>query len=107
MEKNYHGWFAVLTFLLLVIAGLLAEGMYSRMAEEERRRKIADEAHEISSELSTAQQKVLDDYTKALDSYETKSVYHQIYHANNTQVMMMVLMIQEQRLLATLLAGTE
>jgi hypothetical protein len=44
-------------------------------------------------------------YVKDLESYDTNSVYHQIYHANNAQLKLNNLIVQENELLATLISG--
>jgi hypothetical protein len=105
MEKSTHGWLIVCAMLLLVVAGLLASDMYFRMDEQQRRQKVSDEVMKTVLEVETQRLEVFSDYSKALDSYETKSVYHQIYHANNAQLKMMALMVQENQLLAMLIAG--
>jgi hypothetical protein len=48
---------------------------------------------------------VFKDYTTDLASYETKSIYHQIYHANNAQLKMLNLIVQGNELLVTLSSG--
>lgn len=103
--------------LSAILAGLVAdlfirfEERHYRIASEERRQ--ADErsrqaAIEVALKASQAIEKkrieVFSEYVKDLGSYETKSVYHQIYHANNAQLKMQNLAVEEQVLLIQLLS---
>lgn len=105
MEKSYHRWFAVCTLLLIAVAGLLAGDLYLRIDEQQRRQKVTDEVLKTIAEVESKRLEVFEDYVKNLSSHETKSVYHQIYHASNAQLMMMNLVVKENQLLASLIAG--
>lgn len=105
MERNYHTWFVVCVILLLMIGGLLATDLYSRIEDEKHRQRVVDEMLKGILNTEIERVKVFTDYIKDLQSDETKSVYHQIYHANNAQLKMMNLVVQENQLLARLIAG--
>jgi peptide methionine sulfoxide reductase MsrA len=72
--------------------------------ESQRQDKIINATLKDIQEIEDKRLKVLTDYLEDLSSYETKSIYHQIYHANNAQLRLMNLIVQENQLLITLIA---
>lgn len=76
-----------------------------RQDERQQRQAIFQSVSRASSEIESKRMDVFSDYVRNLDSYETKSIYHQIYHANNAQLKLLNLSVQEQELMIQLLAG--
>lgn len=82
-------------FLLGVIALLLAATLALQVEERFQR---SFRARQIAT-LEEARVKVFTDYVDALGSAETKSVWHQIYHAANAQLRMQNVLAQETQVL--------
>ena len=98
--------------LLALLVVLTAADLYFRYEERAQRQTEREQRQEIVRAVATASTEidikrigVFTDYMKNLDAYETKSIYHQIYHANNAQLQLLNLSIQEQKLMIQLLAG--
>lgn len=93
------------TALLLIITGLLTVDLYFSIDERMQRQEASAEALKVVMEIETKRAEAFADYVKALKADKTQSIYQQIYHANNVQLKMMNLLLQENKLLVTLLAG--
>jgi hypothetical protein len=91
--------------LLTIIALLLAGQTYMHAAEYMRRQAALEQVQQTIAELEAKRIAVFTDYMKDLDSRETKSVYHQIYHVNNAQLKMGNVLVQANQVLTALLAG--
>lgn len=108
METQNNPSSTLLICIFLVLVALLAvEGSSFYSARQERIQKeiIVTEVLASIAEIEKKRIEVFTDYVKDLESYDTKSVYHQIYHANNAQLKLNNLIVQENELLATLIAG--
>lgn len=93
------------TVLLLIITGLLTVDLYFSIDERMQRQEASAEALKVVMEIETKRAETFTDYVKAVNSDKAQSVYYQIYQANNAQLKMMNLMMQENKLLVALLAG--
>jgi hypothetical protein len=97
--------FTAATFLLVVIAMLVAAQTFMQVDEYLRRRTTMEQAQNVIAELEKQRVAVFDEYLKDLRSPDTKSVYHQIYHVSNAQLKMANIVVQENQVVTTLLAG--
>jgi biopolymer transport protein ExbB/TolQ len=98
----------LLILILLVLVALLAlqgASLYFARQERTQREALVDTVQKSIAEIEGKRVEAFKDYVKDLDSYETKSIYHQIYHATNAQLKLNNLIVQENELLATLIAG--
>ena len=101
----------VVVVLSVDLALRIEERQYRVKAEERRshdegtRRAVIDAVVKASAEIDQKRGDVFSEYVKDLASYETKSVYHQIYHASNAQLKIQNLAVQEHQLLIQILAG--
>ena len=109
---------AVVSLLVLLVA-LTSTDLYFRVEERkhqqndrqerqderQQRQAIFHSVSMSSTDIDSKRRDVFSDYVRNLDSYETKSIYHQIYHANNAQLKLLNLSVQEQELMIQLLAG--
>jgi hypothetical protein len=105
MSEIDHKLLLACAFLLFVIAGVLGVDLYFRIDERMQHQAVVAKALKIISEMDSKRADVFKDYTTDLASYETKSIYHQIYHANNAQLKMLNLIVQGNELLVTLSSG--
>jgi hypothetical protein len=108
MEPQSKASAPLLICILIVLVGLLAlQGANLYFARQERLQTAAlvDQVLKSIAEIEQKRIEVFTDYAKDLGSYETKAVYHQIFHANNAQLKLNNLIVQENELLATLIAG--
>ena len=99
---------ALLSVACVFLAGLLFLGIeerQSRQKEEESRKEVIEAVVKASAKIDEERIKVLLNFSAALDSEETKSIYHQIYHASSAQLKMQNLAVQEHQLLIQILAG--
>lgn len=94
-----------ITVLLAIIALLLAGQTYMHADDYIRRQAALEQVQRIIADLETQRIAVFTDYMKDLNSHETKSVYHQIYHVNNAQLKMGNVLVQANQVVTTLLAG--
>jgi predicted metalloprotease len=94
---------------LIMVAGANLYFTYEQRqlarAEQVRRQAVVDDVLKSIAELEKSRVEVFQDYIKDLSSAETTSVWHQIYHASNAQLKIQNLMVQENELLAALIAG--
>lgn len=84
---------------------LLGTNIYFIVEERQRRQAVADSVLKSIADLEKQRVEVFSDYVRDLASWETKSVYHQIYHANNAQLKLQNLLVQENQLIGVLIAG--
>jgi len=99
---------AILSLICVLLAGILYLGIEDRQfrqKEEGSRQEVIDAVTKASAKIDEQRIGVLADFIKALDSEDTKSIYHQIYHANSAQLKMQNLAVQEHQLLIQILAG--
>ena len=98
-----------LLILLVVLTGVDLYFRYEERTQQQndrqQRQAIFQSVSRASNEIDSKRMDVFSDYVRNLDSYETKSIYHQIYHANNAQLKLLNLSVQEQELMIQLLAG--
>lgn len=92
---------ASLLILLLAVNSTSLWFMYEHHRQRAERRSRLEAA---LKQLETERQKVFKDYEAALESYETKSVMHQMYHASNANLRLQSISIEEQQLIASLMA---
>ncbi len=86
----------LLVLVLVVFQGYQGWRNWSEdRAATERRTNLEKSLKDLEIE----RQKVFTDYAAALESYETKSVMHQQYHATNAQLKLQSLAIQQDQLL--------
>lgn len=105
----------LLVFIVALMAADLCFRIEERRQRQEEKRQRQDDlqmrnelisrVHNSSLLIDLERKSVFSDYRRNLNSYETQSVYHQIYHANNAQLMLLNLSAQEQQLMIELLAG--
>lgn len=88
-------------FLILVVSANLFFDIFKYYKHNVYKKNV----HILFESLEEKRKEVFDDYLRDLESYETKSVYHQIYHANNAQLKMMDILVQENQLLLSLESG--
>lgn len=87
---------AILLTLQLAVGGaFLSFHIQSRRESQVRRER----ATKMLKDLEDERQKVFKEYADALESYETKSVMHQIYHAQNANLRLQNIGSQQQQLL--------
>ncbi|HOI94558.1 MAG TPA: hypothetical protein PK250_07615 [Syntrophobacter fumaroxidans] len=91
----------MLSLILVCLIGLV--GM--EITEKVQRGKAAEEFRSIILDLEKERKKVFLDYVKDLKSEETKSIYHQMYHASNAQLKMTDLLVQQNQIMSALIAG--
>lgn len=108
MDNRQGPIVALLVCILLALVGSLALQGWNlhtaRQAQVQRQAEVAKVLEGIA-EIEKRRVEVFTDYAKDLESWETKSIYHQIFHATNAQLKMNNLIVQEQELLAALVAG--
>jgi uncharacterized protein YlxW (UPF0749 family) len=87
--------------ILLVLVLAIFQGHQSWRNWSDDRAATARRANLEKSlkDLEIERQKVFTDYAAALESYETKSVMHQQYHAANAQMKLQSLALQQEQLL--------
>jgi len=90
-----------LVFISLLLCALLVLGVIERIQNA----KVVETVTKSILKLERERIQVFKDYVKDLESPETKSVYHQMYHASNAQLKMLNILVQENRLLMNLISG--
>lgn len=107
METQRSERTLLIGILLSLIAVLVVQVYVLTLSiqDKEQRQVAVDYVLGAIQEVEKQRVAVFTDYVKDLESYETKSIYHQIYHANNAQLKLQNLLIQENQLITTLIAG--
>ncbi len=90
---------------LVVLVALQGTSLYLVHQERMQRQAVTNEVLKSIAEIEKQRVEVFVEYVKDLNSFETRSVYHQIYHASNAQLKLNNLAVQEAELLAALIAG--
>ena len=91
--------------ILIFISVLLSINVILNVEERIERVTVKAEVKKSISELEVKRAAIFQSYQSALSSYETKSVWHQIYHSSNAQLMMLTVLAQENELLLSLVSG--
>lgn len=93
--------------LLLLVTTLFVQiyALYLSVQERQQRQVVSEEILKAIGEIEKSRIEVFSDYVKDLESYETKSIYHQIYHVNNAQLKLQNLLVQENQMISMLIAG--
>lgn len=92
---------AFLVFISLLLCALLVLGMIERI----QKTKVIENVTKSILKLEKERVQVFKDYMENLESPETRSVYHQMYHASNAQLKILNILVQENRLLMNLISG--
>ncbi len=97
-----------ITLLAVLVALQLAIGatfLWLRLESARESRERRERISKVINDVEAERQKVFKDYAEALESYETKSVMHQIYHAQNANLRLQNIAAQQHQLLIRLTAG--
>jgi len=90
-----------LVFISLLLCAFLVLGMIERIQNA----KVVENVTKSILKLETERVQVFEDYVKNLESAETRSIYHQMYHASNAQLKILNILVKENRLLMNLVSG--
>ena len=88
----------LLILLVLVLAIFQGYQGWRSWSEDRAATERRTQLEKALKDLEIERQKVFTDYAAALESYETKSIMHQQYHAANAQLKLQSLAIQQEQL---------
>src|SRR5437016_5617686 len=97
----------IAVMLLAVIVFLLGAGLYTEAQDRKQRAAIVGQVLRSRDEVEKQRVAAFNEYSTDLKSSDTKSVFHQIYEANNAQLKLLNVMVQESQLLMTLVAASK
>ena len=93
--------------VMLLIALLALQGTSFYFARQERlqRHAAVEQAQKTIAEIEEKRVQIFTDMVSDLNSSETKSIYHQIFHVTNAEMKLNNLVVQENEALLFLLAS--
>ncbi|MEZ7891087.1 MAG: hypothetical protein QMC67_05030 [Candidatus Wallbacteria bacterium] len=89
------------TISIVIITLILSFNQYINFNDKAERKANFEKITRltaINEVLEKERVSVFKQYIDALDSYQTKSIYHQIYHAINAQLKMQNITVQQNQL---------
>ncbi len=99
---------ALISIACLLLAGNLYLGFEERQARIKAgavRMDLVQMALADDAAMDKKRALIFTEMQEAMDAYDTKSIYHQIYHVNRAQLKMQDLAVQEHQLLLRYMAN--